>query len=701
MPSRDRIDASLRGELKELVAERLRLGLYLIVLAMLASSISDHMVGGHRPVWADLMTAFGLALVGVSLWLLSQPDTRRRPVPLALAVVSYACVTRALTGIWFGEIAPTAIVCVLVALTAGATLPWGAWAQLVAAVVAGLSIATNVVFLPAPLVEAPEHFSAAVLIALTISVFLAIEVERHQVRLARENSQRRRAEAELARVNAQLEQRVAERTAELHESQKRLQDIVDNAAAVIHLKDAKGAYLLVNRHFETIFGRRREELIGKTPYDVFPAEIAAVLLANDRTVITSRQPLQIEEALQPRGEPRTFLSVKFPLIDSAGAIVGVCGISTDITERNRMDAELRRSEAALLALVENTTDAIWSIDRDGTVAAMNSVARRRYAARFGTPFDQGDLSPVPSRLSEEFHLMYARALAGEHIAIERSYEEADGLHQYLTALHPIITNGVVTGATVFSQDITERKRVEEQARQRQSELAHVLRVGTMGEMAAGLAHEINQPLGAIANYAQGSVRRLRSGTIDAPGVLPILEEIAREALRAGEIIRRLRDLVRKETPQQQAIDVNALVRESLRMIEADAHHFGIDVRLDLAPGLPHVTGDGIQLEQVLLNLLRNGVEAVQAAENGERTVAVRTTAHNGAVEVIIRDTGIGIPAPPADVFAPFFSTKASGLGMGLSISRSIVEAHGGQLSAARNPDHGSTFRMTLPLNGAD
>jgi len=139
----------------------------------------------------------------------------------------------------------------------------------------------------------------------------------------------------------------------------------------------------------------------------------------------------------------------------------------------------------------------------------------------------------------------------------------------------------------------------------------------------------------------------------------------------------------------------------LRMIEADAHHFGIDVRLDLAPGLPHVTGDGIQLEQVLLNLLRNGVEAVQAAENGERTVAVRTTAHNGAVEVIIRDTGIGIPAPPADVFAPFFSTKASGLGMGLSISRSIVEAHGGQLSAARNPDHGSTFRMTLPLNGAD
>ena len=154
--------------------------------------------------------------------------------------------------------------------------------------------------------------------------------------------------------------------------------------------------------------------------------------------------------------------------------------------------------------------------------------------------------------------------------VESSIPSEGGDRHFLLSIHPIVENGVVTGATVFSKDITERKRAEEQARQHQAELAHVLRLGTMGEMAAGLAHEINQPLGAIANYAQGCVRRLRGGSVDGAELLPIVEEIAREALRAGEIIRRLRDLVRKEGPQQEAVDLNALVRESARIIEPEA-----------------------------------------------------------------------------------------------------------------------------------
>src|SRR5205814_9453158 len=161
----------------------------------------------------------------------------------------------------------------------------------------------------------------------------------------------------------------------------------------------------------------------------------------------------------------------------------------------------------------------------------------------------------------------------------------------------------VTGATVSSKDITEHKRAEALARQHQADLAHVLRVGTIGEIAAGLAHEINQPLGAIANYAQGCVRRLQAGSADTAALLPIVEEIAGEALRAGAIIRRQRDLVRKKSPPPERLDLNGLVRESARMLAPEARQLGVRVHLAPTPDLPPVTCDGIQIEQVLLNLL--------------------------------------------------------------------------------------------------
>jgi two-component system sensor kinase FixL len=715
-----RVDAvSVADERAAVIVRRLRIGLVAIGIAVLLSIVADHVFYGGRPLFADALDVNALVLVGVALWLSTRDSVRRRPIPLTLAVVALTCASRTLFAVWYGEIGSAAIACILVALIAGATLPWGPWAQLATATIAGGAVVIDVLALHGHVDEPLPHFAVSIVIALGMSVVLAIELERYYRRLTHHDLERRRAEEDLARLNADLELRVMERTAqlaaakqrveheaaerqealaELRDSQKRLQDIVDNATAVIHVKDPSGRYLLMNRHFETIFGGPRSELIGKTPYDVFPPAVAEALLRNDRAVIAANEPLQVEETLVAHGEPRIFLSVKFPLTDSEGATVGVCGIATDITERKQMEAELRRSEAALSAVVENTTDAIWSIDTDGRVTVMNSGARALFAARFGVPFDSAWAPErIPTTLREEFHQLYRRALAGEHIAVERAYDEPDGTHYYLTSLHPIVSNGAVTGATVFSRDITERTRAEARARQHQAELAHVLRLGTMGEMAAGLAHEINQPLGAIANYAKGAVRRLEAGTLGVDGVLPVLDEIAREALRAGAIIRRLRGLVRKETPAAHRVDLNALVRESVRFIDAEAQKHAVSVDVCLAQDLPPIKGDGIQLEQVLLNLLLNGLEAVQGAANGDRTVSIATAARNGSVEVIVRDSGIGIPPPPADVFAPFFSTKPTGLGMGLSISRSIVEAHGGTLSAARNDDRGSTFRFTLPV----
>ena len=710
----------LRSELSDLIVRRLRIGLRAFLAGVVLFVVADHSLMAVTPRWADVLNAVLIGFAALALGFSSRPAFRAHAVPFALLVVAMICGTRALAGVWTGDLVPTAIVCLVVALTAGTSLPWGAWPQLISVAIAGLAILSNAYLIASSSPHATAQLVAAVFTALMVSVVLSFELQRNHRRLVEENIRRRRAEDGLARFNAELESRVIARTAELaaatqrlegealerqlatqelRESQKRLQDILDNAPAAIYLKEVDGRYQLINRHWETAFGIRREDVVGKTGHDVFPAEVADALRANDRKVLAARQPLQIEETLLPRGEPRTYLSVKFPLLDSTGTPVGLCGISTDITALKQTDAELRRSEAALSALVENTTDAIWSVDRKGVVTVMNAVAQRRFRDRFGVECDRLNYGtqmgePIRTMLFE----LFERAFQGEHVQFESPIRGEDGDRHFLLSIHPIVENGAVTGATAFSKDITERKHAEEEARQHQAHLAHVLRLNTMGEMAAGLAHEINQPLGAIANFAQGCTRRLRGGAIDAAGLLPIVEEIANEALRAGEIIRRLRDLVRKEGPQQAAVDLGALIRESTRIIEPEALHSGIRVELTVPPDLPHVTCDSIQIEQVLLNLLLNGVEAVRASDSGERSLTITAaTAGAACVQVAIRDSGGGVPDPPADVFKPFFSTKPNGLGMGLSISRSIIEAHGGRLWAARNADHGSTFRFTLPL----
>jgi signal transduction histidine kinase len=220
----------------------------------------------------------------------------------------------------------------------------------------------------------------------------------------------------------------------------------------------------------------------------------------------------------------------------------------------------------------------------------------------------------------------------------------------------------------------------------------------MGEMAAGLAHEINQPLAAIVNYAQGCSRRLRADAADVDAILPVIDDIAAEGLRAGEIIRRLRNLVRKEPPRQDWVHLAGIAAEALRLVESDAHQQVVTLRLDAEPVLPRVLGDPIQIEQVVLNLLRNAIDAM-ADVRGRRELHVRIArAGSESVELTVRDTGHGMPSAVAErIFDPFYSTKPNGLGMGLSISRSIVEAHQGRLTVVANTDGGATFRITLPV----
>jgi signal transduction histidine kinase len=259
----------------------------------------------------------------------------------------------------------------------------------------------------------------------------------------------------------------------------------------------------------------------------------------------------------------------------------------------------------------------------------------------------------------------------------------------------------------LSRAITRRNRAEadlrlreEQLQRHQTELTHVARLSTMGEMAASLAHELNQPLHAVKNYARGGVRRLLKKDEKDEELLSVLRQISEEANRAAEIIRRVRGFVRKRDPQISKVSVNALVEEVVLLSKADIQRRRARVIVDLATDLPTVAGDPIQIEQVLLNLVRNGLEAMDDAPDasGRRQLWIDTKRHgDDRVEVSVRDRGKGINGDDMEkVFEPFFTTKAEGLGMGLAICRSIVQTHEGRLWVSANQEQGCTFHFTLP-----
>jgi signal transduction histidine kinase len=233
-------------------------------------------------------------------------------------------------------------------------------------------------------------------------------------------------------------------------------------------------------------------------------------------------------------------------------------------------------------------------------------------------------------------------------------------------------------------------------------LAHITRVTTLGELAASIAHEVNQPLAAIVADATASLNWLAAAPPDLDRVRDALDAIVTDGHRAAEVIQRIRQLATKSAPRNDRLDVNSIVRDVESLVRAELRRHEATLTLDLAPGLPPVIGDRVQLQQVLLNLVMNGIEAMVAVTDRPRELVIRSRPHEEAqVLVAVQDTGVGIDSNDVDrLFSAFFTTKPAGMGMGLSISRSIVEAHGGRLWATRNEPHGAIFHVSLPVGPA-
>jgi two-component system sensor histidine kinase TtrS len=251
----------------------------------------------------------------------------------------------------------------------------------------------------------------------------------------------------------------------------------------------------------------------------------------------------------------------------------------------------------------------------------------------------------------------------------------------------------------LEHEIQERQRAEARARRHEAELAHVSRVNTMGEIASGLAHELNQPLSAIGNFARGSLRRLEEGRINAAAFREAMEQVVEQTGRAGQIIRRVRGFLRKHEPRRGRIDLNRAVEEVAGLLDHDARSHGVEIRLRLARPLPPVAGDMIEIEQVILNLAKNAIDAMTEADAPDRRLTIETEAvqQGETVRLSVSDSGPGItPEVRERLWEPFFTTRANGLGIGLAICRSIVESHDGRITAASEPEGGAVLSFELP-----
>ena len=398
------------------------------------------------------------------------------------------------------------------------------------------------------------------------------------------------------------------------------------------------------------------------------------------------------------GNYRWVLDTGVPRFGPDGAFLGYIGSCIDVTG-------LKRAEERFRLVVEAAPNAIVMINLESKIMLVNSQVE----AVFGYTRQELIGSPieilVPERFRERLPGYLQGYIAGPEGGAMGAWREFFGQRKdgsevpIEVRLCPIQSpEGMFVLASVV--DITERRQAELKVEWQRNELAHLSRVGMLGELSSSLAHELNQPLMAILSNAQAAQRFLAHDSTDLNEVRDILKDIVEDDRRASEVIRRLRLLLKKGEPQYQSLEVNQLVHDVLRLLRNDLVNKRVTAYRQFTPELPAINGDWVQLQQVLVNLVMNACSAMADAAPAERKLVVRTAFSDGeGIRVSVADQGCGIPPENLDrIFDPFFTTRAQGMGLGLTICHTIIAAHGGKLWAANNSDRGACFHFTLPVS---
>lgn len=470
--------------------------------------------------------------------------------------------------------------------------------------------------------------------------------------------------------------------------------VANDSATVVGCNDA----------FCKVSGRKRSDLVGMRVAEVLdsPDIEAAVRRISSGSPASGATPKAVTVVgRDPRRSVAWYLDG--PLIDTADTRYVVI-YAIDEARSELLDNErVAEGEARLQAILDTAVDGIVTIDEHGTIESLNTATERIFGYSFEELIGQNVKMLMPDEYRnhhDQYIDRYLRTGEKKIIGIGR---EVDGRRKDGSTfpLDLAVSEFRVAGKTRFMglmRDISSRKRAEQEARSHLDELAHASRLSALGEMATGIAHEVNQPLAAIVSYAQACLNLMGSRNVDPNVVINALEQIATQGRRAGDIVHRLRQFVRKEPGERTPVDVNRCIQHVLTLFAHDLRSSNASLTVELGENLPMVTADRVQIEQVALNLLRNAFEATSELKGSRARVKLETMRDGSqGVRVCVSDNGHGFGgAPPDRMFETFYTTKPQGLGVGLSISRSIIESHGGQLQAEQNADGGLDVSFSLP-----
>jgi PAS domain S-box-containing protein len=380
-----------------------------------------------------------------------------------------------------------------------------------------------------------------------------------------------------------------------------------------------------------------------------------------------------------------------------------------IDEERRSKEALRESKDQMGLAAEAANAAMWGWDVSGDDGWMTERGRSLFGLKPEACLNFAAINCVhpDDRAAREQAIKRALETRGEY-EMKYRVQHRDGMVRWISARGRCVESDDGIGPKLFgvSMDVTARKQAEalaaqerEELQQKRAQLEHVARLATLGELTATLTHELKQPLSAILLNTSTGIQLLDAPQPNLQDIRETFYDINRVTERAGEVIRGMRDMLKRDTPGVTEIDLNELIRSVERIAHSDAKQHNVEVQLELSPGLSPVTGDTVQLQQVMLNLMLNAFSAIGVEPNGARQLIVRTNSIDGSyVQVEVQDSGTGIPSDKLEgIFEPFITSKPDGLGMGLSICRTIIERHGGKIWAANNRDRGATFSITLPV----